>query len=153
MSDIRERDAWMRAALEEAAKAAAVGEVPVGAVVVGPDGAIVSRAHNQPISANDPTAHAEILALRKAARKLSNYRLTGCRLVVTLEPCVMCGGAAVQARVAEIIYGAADPKGGGVRSLYRIASDDRLNHRADVVSGVLAEECAELLTAFFKSRR
>ncbi len=143
----------MRVALEEAAKAAAAGEVPVGAVVVGPDGAIVARAHNQPVSANDPTAHAEILALRKASRKLANYRLTGCRLVVTLEPCVMCAGAAVHARVAEIIYGAADPKGGAVRSLYRIASDDRLNHRADVVSGVLAAECAELLTEFFKARR
>ena len=143
----------MRAALEEAAKAAAAGEVPVGAVVAGPDGAILARAHNQPISANDPTAHAEILALRKAARKLSNYRLTGCRLVVTLEPCVMCAGAAVHARVEEIIYGAADPKSGGVRSLYRIASDDRLNHRPDVVSGVLAAECADVLTAFFKSRR
>ncbi len=153
MSDLGARDAWMRAALEEAAKAAASGEVPVGAVVAGPDGAIVSRAHNQPVSANDPTAHAEILALRKAARKLSNYRLTGCRLVVTLEPCVMCAGAAVHARLAEIIYGAADPKGGAVRSLYRIASDDRLNHRTEVVSGVLAEECAALLTAFFKSRR
>ncbi len=153
MSDVGARDAWMRAALEEAAKAAAAGEVPVGAVVVSPDGAIVARAHNQPVSANDPTAHAEILALRKASRKLANYRLTGCRLVVTLEPCVMCAGAAVHARVAEIIYGAADPKGGGVRSLYRIASDDRLNHRADVVSGVLAAECAELLTEFFKARR
>lgn len=143
----------MRAALAEAAKAAAAGEVPVGAVVAGPDGAILARAHNRPISANDPTAHAEILALRKAAGKLSNYRLTGCRLVVTLEPCVMCAGAAVHARVAEIVYGAADPKSGGVRSLYRIASDDRLNHRPDVVPGVLAKECAELLTAFFNSRR
>lgn len=143
----------MRSALEEAAKAAAAGEVPVGAVVAGPDGTIIARAHNQPISSNDPTAHAEILALRKAARKLSNYRLTGCRLVVTLEPCVMCAGAAVYARVAEIIYGTADPKGGGVRSIYRIASDDRLNHRPDVVSGVLAEECAALLTGFFKARR
>ena len=143
----------MRLALEQAAKAAAAGEVPVGAVVAGPDGTILARAHNQPISANDPTAHAEILALRKAARKLSNYRLAGCRLIVTLEPCVMCAGAAVHARVAEIIYGTADPKSGGVRSLYRIASDDRLNHRPDVVSGVLAPECADLLTAFFASRR
>lgn len=143
----------MRLALAEAAKAAAAGEVPVGAVVAAPDGTIVARAHNRQIAAGDPTAHAEILALRKAARKLSNYRLTGCRLVVTLEPCVMCAGAAVHARVAEIVYGAADPKAGGVRSLYRIASDDRLNHRPDVVSGVLAEECAGLLTGFFKSRR
>ena len=153
MSDVGAREKWMRAALLEAAKAAAAGEVPVGAVVAGPDGAILARAHNQPISSNDPTAHAEILALRRAARKLSNYRLTGCRLVVTLEPCVMCAGAAVHARVEEIIYGAADPKNGGVRSLYRIASDDRLNHRPDVVSGVLAAECADVLTAFFKVRR
>ncbi len=153
MSDVVAREKWMRAALDEAAKASAAGEVPVGAVVVGPEGTIVARAHNRPISSNDPTAHAEILALRKAAAKLSNYRLTGCRLVVTLEPCVMCAGAAVHARVAEIIYGAADPKSGGVRSLYRIASDDRLNHRPDVISGVLAAECAGLLTAFFESRR
>ncbi len=153
MSDVGAREKWMRLALEQAAKAAAAGEVPVGAVVAGPDGAILARAHNQPISANDPTAHAEILALRKAASKLSNYRLAGCRLIVTLEPCVMCAGAAVHARVAEIIYGAADPGSGGVRSLYRIASDDRLNHRPDVVSGVLAAECADILTAFFKSRR
>ncbi len=153
MSDVSAREKWMRSALEEADKAAAAGEVPVGAVVVGPDGAIVARAHNQPITANDPTAHAEILALRKASKKLANYRLTGCRLVVTLEPCVMCAGAAVHARVAEIIYGAPDPKGGAVRSLYRIASDDRLNHRPDVVSGVLAAECADALTAFFRSRR
>ncbi|MGE5188760.1 MAG: tRNA adenosine(34) deaminase TadA [Gemmatimonadota bacterium] len=153
MTDPAARERWMRAALAEAAKAAVAGEVPVGAVVAGPDGAIIARAYNRPVSANDPTAHAEILALRKAARALSNYRLAGCRLVVTLEPCVMCAGAAVHARVAEIVYGAADPKGGAVRTLYRIASDDRLNHRPDVISGVLAAECGELLTAFFKARR
>jgi tRNA(adenine34) deaminase len=143
----------MRIALREAGKAAASGEVPVGAVVVSPSGEILSRAHNRPISENDPTAHAEILALRKAAKKIGNYRLEGCRLVVTNEPCPMCAGAAVNARVAEIIYGADDPKTGAVRSLYRIASDPRLNHRMYVISGVLVEECSALLKEFFRSRR
>ena len=143
----------MRAALREAEKGAAAGEVPVGAVVVSPEGKILARAHNRPVASNDPTAHAEILALRGAARKLGNYRLTGCRLVVTLEPCPMCAGAAVAARVAEIVYGATDPKTGAVSTLYRIASDTRLNHRAVVTSGLLAEECAALLTSFFRSRR
>jgi tRNA(adenine34) deaminase len=143
----------MRAAIREAAKAAESGEVPVGAVVVGPSGEILSRAHNRPIRENDPTAHAEILALRKAARKIANYRLEGCRLVATIEPCPMCAGAAVHARVSEIVYGADDPKAGGVRSLYRIASDPRLNHRVFVISGVLAEECSALLKEFFRSRR
>jgi tRNA(adenine34) deaminase len=143
----------MRAAIREAAKAAESGEVPIGAVVVGPSGEILSRAHNRPIADNDPTAHAEVLALRKAARKVGNYRLEGCRLVVTIEPCPMCAGAAVHARLAEIIYGADDPKTGAVRSLYRIASDPRLNHHMYVISGVLAEECSALLTEFFRSRR
>jgi len=143
----------MRAALVEAGKAAAEGEVPVGAVVVSPDGKILARAHNRPVAAKDPTAHAEILALRQAARKAGNYRLPGCRLVVTLEPCPMCAGAAVAARVSEIVYGAEDPKGGAVSTLYRIASDPRLNHRATVIPGVLAEDCAALLKAFFRPRR
>ena len=143
----------MRAALQEAEKGAAAGEVPVGAVVVSPEGRILARAHNRPVGAQDPTAHAEILALRQAARKVRNYRLAGCRLVVTLEPCPMCAGAAVAARVAEIVYGAEDPKGGAVSTLYRIASDRRLNHRAVVVPGVLAKECSALLTAFFRQRR
>jgi len=148
-----ERVSWMGAALREAEKGAAAGEIPVGAVVVSPEGKILSRAHNRPVTANDPTAHAEILALRGAGRRTGNYRLTGCRLVVTLEPCPMCAGAAVVARVAEIIYGTPDPKGGAVSTLYRIASDPRLNHRAAVTSGILAEECASLLTTFFRSRR
>lgn len=143
----------MELALREARRGGAAGEVPVGAVVVAPDGEVLSRAHNRPVGANDPTAHAEILALRKAARRLGNYRLTGCRLVVTLEPCPMCAGAAVHARIAEIVYGAPDPKGGAVRSLYRIAQDRRLNHRARVRGGVLSAECAALLTEFFRSRR
>jgi tRNA(adenine34) deaminase len=143
----------MQAALREAERAAALGEVPVGAVVVGPSGEILARAHNRSVSENDPTAHAEILALRKAAKKIGNYRLAGCRLVATIEPCPMCAGAAVHARVSEILYGADDPKGGGVRSLYRIASDPRLNHRITVISGILVEECSALLTEFFRSRR
>ncbi|NJD61430.1 MAG: nucleoside deaminase [Deltaproteobacteria bacterium] len=143
----------MRAAIREAETAAAAGEVPVGAVVVGPSGEILSRARNSPISGNDPTAHAELLALRKAARKVGNYRLAGCRLVSTIEPCPMCAGAAVHARVSEIIYGADAPKTGAVRSLYRIASDPRLNHRIHVISGVLAEECSALLTEFFRTKR
>jgi tRNA(adenine34) deaminase len=143
----------MRAALGEAEKAANEGEVPVGAVVVGPSGKIIARARNGMVSGNDPSAHAEILALRRAAKKLSNYRLTGCRLVVTLEPCVMCAGAAVNARVSEIIFGAADPKAGAVHSLFRIASDERLNHRAMVIPGVLGKECVAILTAFFRRRR
>jgi tRNA(adenine34) deaminase len=143
----------MRAALQEAEKAAAAGEVPVGAVVVSPEGKILARAHNRPVGAKDPTAHAEILALRQAARKVGNYRLAGCRLVVTLEPCPMCAGAAVAARVAEIVYGAEDPKGGAVSTLYRIASDPRLNHRASVIPGVLAKECSALLRSFFRVRR
>jgi tRNA(adenine34) deaminase len=148
-----ERDAWMRAALLEAEKGGAAGEVPIGALVVSPEGAILSRAHNSPIGSKDPTAHAEILALRAAARKLGNYRLTGCRLIVTLEPCPMCAGAAVAARVAEIVFGADDPKTGAVATLYRIASDPRLNHRALIVPGVLAEECSALLKKFFRPRR
>jgi len=147
------REIWMRAAIREAEIAAAAGEVPVGAVVVGPSGEILSRARNGPISGNDPTAHAELLALRKAAKKVGNYRLTGCRLVSTIEPCPMCAGAAVHARVSEIVYGADDPKAGAVRSLYRIASDPRLNHRIHVISGVLAEECAALVTEFFRAKR
>jgi len=143
----------MKAALREAERAAASGEIPVGAVVVGPTGEILSRAHNRSVSENDPTAHAEILALRKAAKKIGNYRLAGCRLVATIEPCPMCAGAAVHARVSEILYGADDPKAGGVRSLYRIASDPRLNHRITVISGILVEECSALLTEFFRSRR
>ena len=143
----------MREAIREAAKAAATEEVPVGAVVVDPAGKIVARAHNRPVAAKDPTAHAEVLALRKAAKKVGNYRLPGCRLVVTLEPCPMCAGAAVYARIAEIVYGADDPKTGAVRTLYRIGSDPRLNHRVSIVSGVLAEECAALIKDFFRARR
>ena len=143
----------MRVALAEAGKAARYDEVPVGAVVVSPEGEIISRAYNRPIATCDPTAHAEIIALRKAARKIGNYRLSGCRLVATIEPCPMCTGAALHARVSEIIYGADDPKAGAVRTMYNLATDHRFNHQAVVTPGILAEQCAALLTEFFQRRR
>ena len=143
---------FMRLALREAVAAGEHGDVPVGAVVVH-DGEVVGTGRNERELRGDPTAHAELLALRAAALSLGGWRLPGAVLYVTLEPCPMCAGAAVVARVAEIIYGTPDPKGGAVSTLYRIASDPRLNHRAAVTSGVLAEECAALLTSFFRSRR
>ena len=142
----------MRAALEEARRGLLGGEVPVGAVVV-QDGAIVGGAHNAPIALNDPTAHAEILALREAGRKLGNYRLTGATLYVTVEPCPMCCGAVLQARVARVVYGAADPKAGAVESLHRLLDDARFNHRVETVGGVLASECGALLRGFFETKR
>ncbi len=141
----------MRAALAEARAGLAAGEVPVGAVVVF-EGAIVAQAHNAPIALGDPTAHAEILALREAARKASNYRLPQATLYVTLEPCVMCCGAIVQARLARVVYGAADPKAGAVESRYRLL-DDRANHRVATLGGVLAVECGAVLKEFFEARR
>lgn len=142
----------MRAALDEARRGLLDGEVPVGAVVVA-DGAIVARAHNAPIALSDPTAHAEVLALREAGRKTGNYRLTGATLYVTVEPCPMCCGAALQARIARVVYGAADPKAGAVESLYRLLDDARFNHRVEVVGGVLGGECAALLKEFFDTKR
>ena len=139
-------------ALEEARRAEATGEVPVGAIVV-LDRRVVARAHNAPIARHDPTAHAEILAIRAAAEALGNYRLTGATLYATVEPCVMCCGAIVHARIGRLVYGAADPKAGGVASLYRLLDDARLNHRVTVTAGVRAEECGALLTAFFRDRR
>ena len=143
---------FMRQALAEARKARAAGEVPVGAVVVSA-GEVVGRGHNQPITLSDPTAHAEILALREAALKAGNYRLPGATLYVTVEPCPMCCGAALLARVARVVYGAADPKSGAAQSLYRLLDDSRLNHRTRVEGGVREEECRELLTAFFETKR
>jgi tRNA(adenine34) deaminase len=139
-------------ALQEARRAAETGEVPIGAIVV-LDGRVIGRAHNAPITLKDPTAHAEILALRAAARELANYRLEGATLYTTVEPCVMCCGALVHARIDRLVYGAADPKAGGVASLYRILDDRRLNHRIEITAGVRAEECGALLTEFFRSRR
>ena len=142
----------MALALEEARRAESEGEVPIGALVV-LDGRIIGRGRNQVIAASDPTAHAEILALREAAAALGNYRLTGATLYVTLEPCAMCCGAAVNARVARVVYGAADPKAGAAQSLYRLLEDRRLNHRAIVTGGVLQQECSAILSEFFQKRR
>lgn len=142
----------MRAALAEAQKAAACGEVPVGAVVE-IDDQIVASAFNKPISSIDPTAHAEIVALRAAALKVGNYRLTGATLCVTVEPCAMCVGALVHARIGTLIYGTPEPKTGAVRSTMKLLDDPSWNHRMVVVSGVLANECREMLQKFFKERR
>jgi tRNA(adenine34) deaminase len=140
------------AALDEARQGLVAGEVPVGAVVV-VEGEIVGRAHNAPVALADPTAHAEILALRQAARKRGNYRLTGATLYATVEPCPMCCGAALHARVGRVVYGAADPKAGAVDSLYRLLDDPRLNHRVITRGGVLERDAAQLLKTFFEARR
>ncbi|HLU74616.1 MAG TPA: tRNA adenosine(34) deaminase TadA [Nonomuraea sp.] len=145
--------AAMRQALGEAAAAGARGEVPVGAVVLGPSGEVLAAAGNDRESTADPTAHAEVLALRAAARRRGSWRLDGCTLVVTLEPCTMCAGAAVLARVDRIVYGAVDEKGGAAGSLWDVVRDRRLNHRPEVVLGVLAEECSAVLKEFFGTRR
>jgi tRNA(adenine34) deaminase len=142
----------MRHALALAQRARDAGEVPVGALVV-KDGAIVGEGWNQPIGAHDPSAHAEMVALRAAAHTLGNYRLTGCTLYVTLEPCVMCAGAMVHARIARLVFGAADPKAGAVHSVYDVIAQPRLNHRIDWQGGVLESECGEILRAFFRERR
>ena len=141
----------MRAALEQAHLGLAAGEVPVGAILVAGD-EIVARAFNQPIGASDPTAHAEVLALREAARLAGNYRLTGATVYVTLEPCLMCVGALLNARVATVVYGAPEPKWGAVRSLVRL-DELALTHRFEVVAGVLEDDCRRLLVDFFRSRR
>jgi tRNA(adenine34) deaminase len=148
----------MGQAIAEAQRGAAEGEVPVGAVVIargsdGKDGAIVAAAHNRPIALKDPTAHAEMLALRKAAAALGAYRLEGAALFVTLEPCVMCVGAMVHARIAELYFGARDEKAGALGSVYDIGRDGRLNHRIEVYGGLMEPECAALLRDFFRSRR
>ena len=143
----------MQEALAEAEAAALEGEVPVGALVADAEGSVLGRAFNRPISLRDPTAHAEILALREAAARRGNYRLTGATLVVTVEPCLMCMGAAIHARVARVVFGAHDPKAGAAGSLYDLASDPRLNHRVEVIPGVREEACRRLLQAFFRERR
>ena len=142
----------MRQALAEARKAEAAGEVPIGAIVV-VDGLVIGTGFNQPISASDPTAHAEIVAMRAAATRLGNYRLTGSTLYVTVEPCLMCVGAMVHARVGTVVYGAAEPKAGAITSMTRAHELPGLNHRLQVQSGVLDEECREMMQAFFRSRR
>ena len=143
----------MGAALVEATAAPGHGDVPVGAVVVTTDGAVVARRHNERERLQDPTAHAELLALRDAAATRGSWRLTGCALVVTLEPCPMCAGAAVAAQLDLVAFGAADPKAGALGSLYNLGADPRLNHELVVVDGVRADECGTLLTAFFAARR
>ncbi len=148
-----QHETYMQEALAEAEEGARQEEVPVGALVVAPSGDIIARAYNQPISLNDPTAHAEILALRQAAEKISNYRLPDHVLYVTLEPCVMCVGAMVQARLAKVVYGASDPKGGAIESVYQIGMDGQLNHRLQAQGGIMAEESRALLQAFFSSKR
>jgi tRNA(adenine34) deaminase len=149
----REHDiAFMREALAEARRGLDASEVPVGAVVV-IDGVVVARACNAPIALADPTAHAEILALRAAGSAVGNYRLAGATLYATVEPCAMCAGAALHARVARLVYGAADPKGGAVESLYRLLADERWNHRVLTEGGILAEESRALLRRFFGARR
>ena len=145
-------DDAMRTALEQARAAAAAGEVPVGAVVLH-EGAVIAARHNEREVANDPTAHAEVLALRDAAAALGRWRLDDCTLVVTLEPCVMCAGALLNSRIGTLVYGAADLKAGATASLYNVTTDPRLNHNPPVFHGVLAAECAQVLTDFFASKR
>jgi tRNA(adenine34) deaminase len=143
----------MRLALDEARQAEAAGEVPIGAVVVDAGGEVIGAGHNQRESSSDPTAHAEVLAIRAAGARLGSWRLEGCSLFVTLEPCTMCAGAIVLARLERLVYGAIDPKAGAVGSLWDVVRDRRLNHRPEVVSGVLDVECGELLRSWFEGKR
>ena len=143
----------MRLALAEATRAPATGDVPIGAVVIAPDGEVVGRGHNVREADGDPTGHAEVRALQEASRAVGEWRLEGCSLAVTLEPCTICAGAAVLARVSRLVYGAADPKAGAVGSLWDVVRDRRLNHRPEVVGGILAAESTELLRAFFRTHR
>ena len=145
-------DHFMRQALEQARHAWDLGEVPVGAVVV-KDGVVIARGYNQPIGKHDPTAHAEIVALRAAAEVLGNYRLPGCELYVTLEPCVMCSGAMLHARLAKVVYGATDPKTGACGSVVDLFGQEQLNHHTEVSGGVMAGECGAMLKSFFAARR
>jgi tRNA(adenine34) deaminase len=149
-------DEWvdpMREALAEARSAPDTGDVPIGAVVLDPDGEVVGRGHNEREAVGDPTAHAEVVALREAAATRGEWRLEGCTLVVTLEPCTMCAGAAVLSRVARVVFGAYDDKAGAVGSLWDVVRDRRLNHRPEVITGVLAEECTLMLRDYFATHR
>ena len=143
---------YMGLALAEAQKAQAAGEVPVGAVIVS-DGNVIGKGFNRPISGNDPTAHAEIVALRDAARHQQNYRLSNATLYCTVEPCMMCAGAIIHARIARVVFGTPDPKAGAAGSIYNVLTDPRLNHRVEVLSGIREDECAALLRQFFSARR
>ena len=143
----------MRLAIDQAEAAELAGEVPVGAIVLSAEGAVIGRGNNQVLRTNDPTAHAEIVALREAARALGNYRLPGCTLVCTLEPCAMCASAILHARLARLVYAARDPKAGACGSVLAVMNHPALNHRVDVTAGVLAEACGAMLSAFFRRRR
>jgi tRNA(adenine34) deaminase len=151
-ADRQADEGWMRIALSEAGRAREAGEVPVGAVIVR-KGVLLASACNSPISLHDPSAHAEILAIRAAAAVVGNYRLTGTTLYVTLEPCLMCAGAILHARIERLVFGAADPKGGVAVSLWRLFEDRRLNHAVIVTEGILREACAEILSGFFQEKR
>jgi tRNA(adenine34) deaminase len=150
---INRAEEFMTLALKEAEKAFQEDEVPIGAVLVSSGGEVIAADHNRTRQHNDPTAHAEILVLRKAARILNNFRLSGTILFVTIEPCLMCAGAVIQARVDQVVFGTADPKAGALGSLYDVSKDGRLNHRFEVISGVLETECRELIQKFFEVRR
>jgi tRNA(adenine34) deaminase len=145
-------DRFMRLALQEAEQALAEDEVPVGAVIV-QAGRVIASAHNQREQLKDPTAHAEMIAITQAAESLGDWRLEGCTLYVTLEPCIMCSGAILQARVPLVVYGATDPKAGAVNTLYHLLADSRLNHRCQVIPGIQAAPCGEILTRFFQAQR
>ncbi len=153
MTSSQSPESWMRQALALAEQAASLGEVPVGALVVSADGVILGRGFNQPIRCHDPTAHAEIMALREAAALLGNYRLPDCTLVVTIEPCTMCLGAMVHARIAHVVFGATEPRFGAIVSGQRLLEEGSFNHRMTATGGVLADECGALMQAFFKARR
>ena len=150
--DPPEHEAWMRLAYSQAELAFDAGEVPVGAVIVS-DGQVIGAGYNHPIHSHDPTAHAEIVALRNAAEAVDNYRLTGATLYVTVEPCLMCAGALVHARVKTLVYGTPEPKAGAVRSVMRVLDHPSLNHRIEIVEGVLADDSRELMQRFFRARR
>ena len=154
VSTTPELERWMVEAIAEAQAAQAMDEVPIGCIIFrDATGEIVGRGHNRRVVDSDPTAHAEIVAIRQAAKLLGDWRLIDCTLVVTLEPCPMCAGAMLNARIPRLVYGCADPKAGAVRSLFTLCEDARLNHRLEVVAGVMAEACGELLRAFFRSQR
>ena len=146
-------DKYMKLALKEAEKAGQMGEVPIGAILVSDDGTTLSAAHNRTIELTDPTAHAEVLALRAAARKINNYRLLNTTLYVTVEPCIMCMGGIVHARVTNLVYGASDPKWGAAGSLYDFSEDGRLNHRVTITKGICEQQCRSLMQNFFRAKR
>ena len=153
MPDPAQHEAFMQLAIAEARAAEAAGEVPVGAVIVSSTGELIARGNNQVLRTSDPTAHAEIVALRAAGLALANYRLLGCTLYTTLEPCAMCAGAILHARIARLVYAAPDPKAGACGSVLSVMNHPALNHRVEVISGILAEECSAHLTGFFRARR